>query len=68
MYEAVHIAQMSRVSFNLVYNIEEIVRRLPADVEGEGGGDTFNMEVSEEDPEDLVDTWSAGDEIAVPGA
>ncbi len=68
LYEAVHIAQMSRVSFNLVYNIEEIVRRLPADVEGEGGGDTFNMEVSEEDPEDLVDTWSAGDEIAVPGA
>lgn len=68
LYEAVHIAQMSRVSFNLVYNIEEIVRRLPADVEGEGGGDTFNMEVSEEDPEDLVDTWSAGDEIAVTGA
>lgn len=68
LYEAVHIAQMSRVSFNLVYNIEEIVRRLPADVEGEGDGDVFKMEVSEEDPEDLVDAWSAGDEIAVPGA
>jgi len=64
LYEAVHIAQMSRVSFNLVYNIEEIVRRLPADIEGEGDGDVFNMEVSE-DPEDLVDTWSAGDEIVV---
>jgi len=65
LYEAVHIAQMSRVSFNLVYNIEEIVRRLPPDVEGEGEGDVFNMEVSE-DPEDLVDTWSVGDEIVVP--
>ncbi len=66
LYEAVHIAQMSRVSFNLVYNIEEIVNRLPADIEGEGEGDIFNMEISE-DPEDLVDTWSAGDEVVATG-
>jgi TM2 domain-containing membrane protein YozV len=67
LYEAVHIAQMSRVSFNLVYNIEEIVSRLPADIEGAGEGDIFKMEISE-DPEDLVDTWSVGDEVVVPGA
>jgi tetratricopeptide (TPR) repeat protein len=60
LYEAVHIAQMSRVSFNLVYNIEEIVRRLPDDLDQAEGGD-FAMEVLEE-PDDLVDSWSIGDE------
>lgn len=63
LYEAIHIAQMSRVSFNLVYNIEEIVRRLPEDVEPDAAVEDFSMEVSE-DPEDLVDAWSLGDEIA----
>jgi len=65
LYEAVHIAQMSRVSFNLVYNIEEIVKRLPADLDSENESDVFSMEVSE-DPEDLVDSWSQGDELAPP--
>lgn len=60
LYEAVHIYQMSRVSFNLVYNIEEIVRRLPVDTDSETTDD-FTMEVLE-DPDDLVDSWSAGDE------
>lgn len=60
LYEAVHIYQMSRVSFNLVYNIEEIVRRLPADIDSETTDD-FTMEVME-DPDDLVDSWSIGDE------
>lgn len=60
LYEAVHIYQMSRVSFNLVYNIEEIVRRLPADADSETTDD-FTMEVLE-DPDDLVDAWSEGDE------
>lgn len=65
LYEALHIAQMSRVSFNLVYNIEEVVRRLPLDVE-KNPTDVFSMEVSE-DPDDLVDAWSAGDEIVTTG-
>jgi tetratricopeptide (TPR) repeat protein len=60
LYEAVHIYQMSRVSFNLVYNIEEIVRRLPADTDS-ATTDDFTMEVVE-DPDDLVDAWSVGDE------
>lgn len=61
LYDALHMAQMSRVSFNLVYNIEQIVQRLPLDVERQPD-EPMSMEVLD-DPHDLVDAWSQGDEV-----
>ncbi len=61
LYDALHMAQMSRVSFNLVYNIERIVQRLPLEVE-RAPDEPMSMEVLE-DPHDLVDAWSQGDDV-----
>lgn len=64
IYEAILIAQMSRVSFNLAYNIEGVLERLPVEslefnTETQ---DLIAMEVSD-DPDDVVDEWSSEDEV-----
>lgn len=66
LYEAVYIAQMSRVNFNLVYNIESVIQRLPEDNPLDGEQSTFSMEVSE-DPDGVVDEWSQEDETQSSG-
>lgn len=69
IYEAILIAQMSRVSFNLAYNIEGVLERLPAEVHEHGGSDDdlLSMEVID-DPEDVVDEWSSEDEVRPVGS
>ena len=64
IYEAILIAQMSRVSFNLAYNIEGVLERLPLESFDQklSNEDVINMEVTE-DPENVVDEWSSEDEI-----
>ena len=64
IYEAILIAQMSRVSFNLAYNIEGVLERLPMeslDSDGEAQ-ELITMEVTDE-PDDVVDEWSHEDEV-----
>lgn len=63
LYEAIHIFQMSRVAFNLAYNIEEVIKRLPKDdlSESELSG-VFSMVVVEQ-TDNLRDEWSSEDEI-----
>lgn len=63
LYEAVLLFQMTRVAFNLVYNIEAVVERLPKDDSGssEQSG-VFSMVITAEEPDDLVDDWSGKDE------
>ena len=63
LYEAVHIAQMSRVGFNLVYNFDAVIQRLPEESIEASDGTVFSMEVTE-GADDLVDEWSQGDETA----
>lgn len=64
IYEAILIAQMSRVSFNLAYNIEGVLERLPLESFDQKAADeeVINMEVTE-DPEDVIDEWSSEDEV-----
>ena len=64
IYEAILIANMSRVSFNLNYNIEGILDRVPLDSLDSSfkQDDLINMEIKE-DPEDVVDEWSSVDEV-----
>ena len=55
IFQAVRLSRMSRVSFNLTYNIEEVVSRLPADKAREQVAETvFSMEPGEEpaDPDE----------------
>lgn len=62
-YEAILLFQMTRVAFNLVYNIEAVVERLPKDESGssEQSG-VFSMVITAEEPDALVDDWSGKDE------
>lgn len=68
VYEAILIAQMSRVSFNLSYNIEGVLERLPLDSfeQRESTDDLLSMEVLD-DPDDVVDEWSSEDEVRPVG-
>lgn len=62
VFEAINYAHMSRVTFNLIYNIESILLRMPADAEEEnlpGHEDVFSMEVSESS-DDIVDQFTKG--------
>ncbi|MBX9695251.1 MAG: TM2 domain-containing protein [Cyanobacteria bacterium] len=65
IYEAIHIIQMSRVSFNLAYNIEAVLKRLPQDYEPEeiGQSGVFSMVISSQGEDQLEDEWSSEDEI-----
>jgi len=66
VYEALLIAQMSRVSFNLVYNIEGVLSRMPDSDSlppDQDDAAVLSMIVSEDDPEDLIDEWSEEDEV-----
>jgi TM2 domain-containing membrane protein YozV len=60
IFEAINYSQMSRVTFNLMYNIESIISRLPTDdtEEPQGHSEVFSMEITE-DPEDFIDEFSA---------
>ena len=65
IYEAILIAQMSRVSFNLAYNIESVLERVPLEILGDGettDDELIKMEI-EDDPDDVVDEWSHEDEV-----
>lgn len=60
-FEAINYSQMSRVTFNLMYNIEQVLVRLPAEEEDElspDHADVFSMEIAEAEPEDFVDQFS----------
>jgi TM2 domain-containing membrane protein YozV len=60
-FEALNYSQMSRVTFNLMYNIEEVLRRLPVENEDELQplhNEVFSMEIADGEPEDLVDQFS----------
>ncbi len=61
-FEAINYSQMSRVTFNLMYNIEQVIKLLPNEEE-EGlqidHSDVFSMEVGEEEPEDFVDQFTS---------
>lgn len=60
LFEAVHYLSMSRVSWNLSYNIERVLASIPAEgVAGEPHDELFSMEVTE-DPEDFVDEFTSG--------
>ncbi len=60
-FEAINYSQMSRVTFNLIYNIEQVLMHLPAEDEDEqqrDHADLFSMEITDAEPEDLVDQFS----------
>lgn len=61
LYEAIQLATMSDVSFNLQYNIEEVLNRLPAEpaiASAESG--LFSMEITD-DPDDFIDDLSGAE-------
>ncbi len=64
IYEAIHIIQMSRVSFNLAYNIEEVLKRMPLDSDAEEAGQSgvFSMVIASRSEDPLEDEWSSEDE------
>lgn len=60
-FEAINYSQMSRVTFNLMYNIEAVLKRLPEEEqepEQVDHSDVFSMEVADADPEELVDQFT----------
>ncbi len=57
LFEAVHYSQMSMVTFNLSYNVEQVIARIPAEPEAAPTPDVFSMEITE-DPEDFVDEYT----------
>lgn len=60
-FEAINYSQMSRVTFNLMYNIEQVLLRLPTEEQDElapDHADVFSMEIAEAEPEDFVDQFS----------
>jgi hypothetical protein len=64
LFQAVHIGQMSRVSFNLTYNIESVLARLPQEENHfDSSTDVFSMEKGEEaDADDDFELQIAADE------
>jgi len=60
LFEAVGYLSMSKVTFNLSYNIDRVLAAIPAETTaGEDHSELFSMEVTE-DPEDFVDEYTAG--------
>lgn len=60
-FDAINYSQMSRVTFNLMYNIELVLMRLPAEEAEEAKSDhsdVFSMEITDGEPEDFVDQFS----------
>ncbi|HEY9677457.1 MAG TPA: NINE protein [Drouetiella sp.] len=60
-FEAINYSQMSRVTFNLTYNIEQVVARLPAEEEEEAvtdHSDVFSMDVSADEPDEIEDQFT----------
>ena len=60
LFEAVDYWQMSRITFNLTYNIEQVLLKLPPEEEspiGEDHSDVFSMEISAEEADDFVDQY-----------
>lgn len=60
-FDAINYSQMSRVTFNLMYNIELVLMRLPAEEEDDlksDRSDVFSMEITASEPEDFVDQFS----------
>ena len=58
LFEAVHYLTMSRVSWNLSYNVERVLASIPAEeVAGEAHNELFAMQITE-DPEDFVDEFT----------
>ncbi len=60
LFEAIEYFSMSKVTFNLSYNIDRVLEAIPAETSiGEDHSELFSMEVTE-DPEDFVDEFTAG--------
>lgn len=63
--DAVQIYNMSRVSFNLTYNVEAIIASIPFDPEpkqkNEDHSQVFSMEITDDDPDDFLDEYSSLD-------
>lgn len=57
LFDAAGFAQMSDTTFNLMYNIEELVKLLPEEKPLASNIDQFNMEIFD-DPEDFIDELS----------
>ena len=58
LFEATQLFSMSQVSFNLQYNIEEVLKRLPPEPENViAETSVFSMEITD-DPEDFIDDLS----------
>lgn len=66
-YDAIHYSQMSRVTFNMQFNIEAVLKCLPDESEEpavQNHSDLFSMQITDDDPEDLVDEFSTSDDRA----
>lgn len=60
-FEAINYSQMSRVTFNLTYNVEQVLMRLPIETEEEpqaDHSDIFSMEITADEPEEFVDQFT----------
>jgi len=61
LFEAINYWQMSRITFNLMYNIEKVLLKLPAPQEDEpispDHADVFSMEISAAESDDFVDQY-----------
>jgi TM2 domain-containing membrane protein YozV len=64
-FEAINYSQMSRVTFNLMYNVEQVIMRLPMEEEDDlshDHSDVFSMEITEDEPEEFVDQFTSSKE------
>lgn len=63
--DAVQLFHMSRVSFNLMYNVEAIIASIPFEAEPKAEeidhSEVFSMELSDDDPDDFLDEYSSLD-------
>jgi TM2 domain-containing membrane protein YozV len=58
LFEATQLASMSQVTFNLQYNVEKVLERMPPLVESNKNDNAvFSMEITD-DPEDFIDDLS----------
>lgn len=63
--DAIQLYSMSRVSFNLTYNVEAIIASIPFEPEQKSEdidhSHVFSMEITDDDPDDFLDEYSSLD-------
>lgn len=56
LYEAMVLSQMSTVNFNMTYNIDLVLAQIEPPEEKLPNSDVFSMEITPDEPDDMMDT------------